>query len=419
MIKKISVIVITMFLASLFSFNVDASLVLDYKKELELNDYTQSNISNINKGSLTSDRITLNLPIRNKSDYSLSKIDLVSPHFTYSKEVRGIYINGWVVSNERKIDNLIKEVEESNLNSIVVDLKDVTGRITFSKNQNDISNLFGNGLKELIDKAHKKGIYVIGRLAVFKDPVFAKKNSKYALKYISAIDNETVINSNLWTSPYSKEVWKHNITIAEQAVKLGLDEIQFDYIRFPTLAVNSELIIRLEENRSRTDAIEGFLKFANERLGKYNILISADVFGLTTTAKGDLKIGQDITRLVDYVDYLSPMIYPSHYSAGFYGIDNPDSNPYDIIFESLEDAREKLGDKSYKLRPWLQDFSLRHIYTDKEVKEQIKAVKDNQISSWLLWNPRSVYTISAVKDESKKGMEERWNLQGSELFQKK
>lgn len=417
MLKKISVIVIILLLTTLVSsFNADAGLVLDYKHILDLQEYNQSNIDD---QSLISNRITLNLPIRKKEDYSLGKKDLRSPHFTYSKNVRGIYINGWVVGNERKIDNLIKEVEESNLNSIVVDLKDVTGRITFSRKQSNISQLFGNGLEELVNKAHKKGIYVIGRLAVFKDPTLAKQDSKYALKYISAIDNETIINSTLWTSPYSKEVWNHNIKIAEQAAKLGLDEIQFDYIRFPTLAVNSKLIIRLEEDKSKTDAIEGFLKFANDRLEKYNVLISADVFGLTTTVKGDLKIGQDITRLVNYVDYLSPMIYPSHYSSGFYGIDNPDSNPYDIIFESLEDARQKLGDKSYKLRPWLQDFSLRHIYTDKEVKEQIKAVNDNQISSWLLWNPRSVYTISAVKDERKKGMEERWNLQGSELFQQK
>ncbi|WP_245684710.1 putative glycoside hydrolase [Orenia metallireducens] len=416
MLKKIAVIVTTLFLALLFSFNVDAGFVLEYKSNLDLEDYSQINMD---QKSLISNRITLNFPVRDKGDYSLSKEELVSPHYTYSKDVRGIYINGWVVGNERKTDNLIKEVEESNLNSIVVDLKDVTGRIIFSKNQRDISQLFENGLKELIDKAHKKGIYVIGRLAVFKDPVLANKDSKYSLKYISASDNETIINSDVWVSPYSKEVWEYNIKISEQAVKLGLDEIQFDYIRFPTLAVNSKLIIKTEENKSRTDAIVGFLKFANERLKKYNVLISADVFGLTTTAKGDLKIGQDITRLVDYVDYLSPMIYPSHYSSGFYGIDNPDSNPYDIIFESLEDAREKLGDKSYKLRPWLQDFSLRHIYTDKEVKEQIKAVKDNQISSWLLWNPRSIYTISAVKDDSKKGMEERWNLQGSELFQKR
>ncbi|WP_018249542.1 putative glycoside hydrolase [Orenia marismortui] len=355
---------------------------------------------------------------RNKKIYKLDIQNLVSPHVSYSKNVKGIYINAWIATNEGKVNKLIEEIGESDLNAIVVDLKETTGRITFTKGKNEKKNLFENGLKVLIDKAHKKGIYVIGRLAVFKDSNLAKSNKNYALKYVLAEDGQTIINSDNWVDPFSEDIWKYNLDIAKKAAELGLDEIQFDYVRFPTLALNSKFIIRSKKNNSKVDAIVGFLKYAKKALKEYDVLTSADVFGLTTTVKGDLSIGQDITKLINYVDYLSPMIYPSHYNSGMYGVDNPDKNPYEIIFESLEDAKEKLGDDGHKLRPWLQDFSLRHRYTNKEVKEQIKAVKDNQLSGWLLWNPRSKYTISAVKS-LEKGMNKRWNIQGSELFRKK
>ncbi|TDX45292.1 putative glycoside hydrolase [Orenia marismortui] len=355
---------------------------------------------------------------RNKKIYKLDIQNLVSPHVSYSKNVKGIYINAWIATNEEKVNKLIEKIGESDLNAIVVDLKETTGRITFTKGKNEKKNLFENGLKVLIDKAHKKGIYVIGRLAVFKDSNLAKSNKNYALKYVLAEDGQTIINSDNWVDPFSEDIWKYNLDIAKKAAELGLDEIQFDYVRFPTLALNSKFIIRSKKNNSKVDAIVGFLKYAKKALKEYDVLTSADVFGLTTTVKGDLSIGQDITKLINYVDYLSPMIYPSHYNSGMYGVDNPDKNPYEIIFESLEDAKEKLGDDGYKLRPWLQDFSLRHRYTNKEVKEQIKAVKDNQLSGWLLWNPRSKYTISAVKS-LEKGMNKRWNIQGSELFRKR
>ncbi len=357
----------------------------------------------------------------NRVNYYLDNRTLVEPHIKYSRDIRGIYVNAWVASNSKKMNQLLDQIENSNLNAMVIDLKDAKGRITFSKDQNDMSTIFNDGLKKIIDKAHNKGIYVIGRFTVFKDPILVKSNpDNYALKYFLTADNKTIVNSDIWSSPYSFEVWQYNMAIAKKAVELGLDEIQFDYIRFPTMALNSSLKIRAENNKSKTDAITGFLKCANRELKPYNVLISADVFGLTTTVNGDLSIGQDITKLINYVDYISPMIYPSHYSQGFYGIDNPDSNPYKLIFLSLKDAKEKLGNNSYKLRPWLQDFTLGHKYKDKEVKDQIKAVYDNRVSGWILWNPRSVYTISAVENNIRgESKIKRWKLQGSELFQKK
>ena len=234
-------------------------------------------------------------------------------------------------------------------------------------------------------------------MAIFKDSNLANVEDDYALKYLLDDKSKTVtISSEKWTNPYLEKVWNYNLNIAEEMVELGLDEIQFDYIRFPTLSQKSRLIIKSDELSSKADAIIGFLKEAQKRLQDYNIVLSADLFGLTTTVKGDLGIGQDITRVAQYVDYISPMLYPSHYSQGIYGIENPARSPYQIIAKSLADAKEKLGPDANKIRPWLQDFSLSHSYNKEEIKAQIRAVEDQKLSSWLLWNPSSRYTIEAL-----------------------
>ncbi len=395
MIKKILIIlfiVIIISLASLVQSEDKVELKGDY-----FNSYSDNQDLNQN---LLKPSLTISTYSFNRRSFSLKSNRLILPHINYSKNIRGIYINGWSAGSEKKISRLLNEMEKSHLNAVVIDLKDVTGRITFTKGLSPVSSqLVIKNLKKLVDRCHKRGIYVIGRLAVFKDPVLAKSKSDYALKYVLSKDKEKIINSENWTSPYSKEVWKYNVEVAKKAAELGLDEIQFDYIRFPTLAKNSKLVIMERKNHSKSDTIVAFLKYAKEKLEDYQVLISADVFGLTTTVIGDLGIGQDISRMVKYVDYISPMIYPSHYSSGMYGIDNPDSNPYYIIASSLEDAKEKLGRHSYKLRPWLQDFSLHHRYEEDEVKAQIEAVEDKELSSWLLWNPQSTYTINAVMEE--------------------
>jgi hypothetical protein len=164
------------------------------------------------------------------------------------------------------------------------------------------------------------------------------------------------------------------------------------------------LLIKSNDKLSKSDAIVGFLKEAKKSLAEYDIGISADLFGLTTTIKGDLGIGQDIVRIAKHVDYISPMLYPSHYSKGMYGIINPAGSPYQVIARSLADAKEKLGPASNKIRPWLQDFSLYHSYTEKEIRAQIKAVQDKELSSWLLWNPRSIYTIEAFRNKEERSL---------------
>ncbi len=331
-----------------------------------------------------------------RRSYNLDGTDLVSPCINYSKSIQGIYINGWTASVAVKMEDLIEDITRSGLNAVVIDFKDAAGKNFFSKDRESSYPIKTEQLKELIDSCHKRGIYVISRIVLFKDPLLAQQRPEYALKYLLASDKEVEINSEKWVNPYNEEVWNYNLEIAKRAVQLGVDEIQFDYIRFPTLANNSKLIIKDKEGYSKTDAIVGFLRYANNLI-KDDTLISVDVYGLTTTVKGDLGIGQDIVKMAEHVDYISPMIYPSHYGKGIYGIKDPEKSPYQLITNSLEDAKEKLGFSSSKLRPWLQDFSLYYNYGEEEVNEQIKAVKDNKLSGWLLWNPKSKYTMEALK----------------------
>ncbi|MGM0501421.1 MAG: putative glycoside hydrolase [Bacillota bacterium] len=352
----------------------------------------------------------INLKLKNRVlagiDYNLEYQGLEYSQLKYFQDVRGIYINLWTLSHKRKREQIIKIINESDLNAIVVDVKDIKGRTPFvsSPLKETVYNLTKKDFKKLVSVWQKKGVYVIGRLAVFKDYTLATKNEKVALTYLTNIkDKLQIVRSKKWTNPYSQDVWNYNINIAEEMAEIGLDEIQFDYIRFPTLRKNSELIIKDNKDYSKSDAIIGFLKKARKNLEGYDVTLSADLFGLTTTAKGDLGIGQDIKRIANQVDYISPMLYPSHYGRGMYGIKNPAREPYQIIANSLADAKEKLGADVIKVRPWLQDFSLTHTYSKKEIKAQIKAVTDEKLTSWLLWNPSSVYTIEALISNDKEG----------------
>ena len=351
-------------------------------------------------------KLTIKNKYFKKEEYELKYDQLKSLQREYSQNVKGVYVNLWTLSHSDKRKKLIKVITESKLNAIVIDLKDIKGRTPFviSPLKKFHYNLDRNELKNLISKWQQKGIYVIGRIAVFKDEALALQNSQTALKYIMDTgQNWALVDSDKWTNPYSKLVWDYNIKIASEMAALGLDEIQFDYIRFPTLRKNSKLVIRSDEELSRAEAITGFLKEAVKKLKDYNVIVSADLFGLTTTAVDDLGIGQNIAEIAQHVDYISPMLYPSHYNKGIYGIENPAASPYQVIANSLTDAKEKLGSNSMKIRPWLQDFSLYHIYTKKEIKAQIKAVEDNNLSSWLLWNPKSQYTIEALVPDKREG----------------
>ena len=224
--------------------------------------------------------------------------------------------------------------------------------------------------------------------------------------------NKNKVTKGIWrdykgeafTSPYLKEVWDYNLRLAEDAARRGFDEVQFDYVRFPSDGTLKD--ISYPEGHDEDKAVSIISSFVDEAvrwLSPYNVKLSVDVFGLTTL-RDDVGIGQNFKQLIDRVDYISPMIYPSHYWKGSYGYKNPNSAPYEIIRLSLRDAIRKSVDQSQteavvkeKIRPWLQDFTFGYPpYGATEVRAQIKAANDLGIKEWLLWNPSVRYTKSAL-----------------------
>lgn len=340
--------------------------------------------------------LKVDLKIEREQEFNIDVTPLMLP----VNDVKGIYISGWAAGDKNKITELLNFVDNSILNAVVLDIKDERGDVSYNTDVKLATEIGSdkNKIKDinnLLIELHKRNIYVIGRVVVFKDPLLAVKKPDLALKLHSAKDNVTY-NSENWVDPAHREVRKYNIELAREAIELGFDEIQFDYIRYPALA-NKPIVAVLNDSRPKGQLINGFLQEASDELGEFNRPLSIDVFGLTTSVNNDMGIGQELVELAKIIDIISPMVYPSHYSDGVYGLDSPDREPYRTVYRSLKDGLEKIkGQNGVRIRPWLQDFTLNHSYNQEEILAQIRAVNDLGIDEWLFWNPRSNYTIEAL-----------------------
>ena len=294
-----------------------------------------------------------------------------------------------------RVNRLLAHVEGSGLNAMVIDLKDNSGTVPYPLPialLNEIGAVRPRiaDLPDLVQRLKAQDIYLIARIVVFQDPALARARPEWAIR-----DHQGQPwrdhNGMYWTNPYSRDVWEYHLELAEQAVKLGFDEIQFDYVRLPEHDLPGFTAgMPLEK---RVEAITNFLRYARQELEPLGVKLSADVFGLTTTVTDDMKIGQDYAAIAAVVDYISPMVYPSHYSPGNYGLPDPEARPYETVYNSMMKAREKTPDLPLERhRPWIQDFSLRHRYGAAEVEAQIRALADAGIRQFLLWNPNNRYT---------------------------
>ncbi|MEJ6949617.1 putative glycoside hydrolase [Natronospora cellulosivora (SeqCode)] len=332
-------------------------------------------------------------------EFNLEKDTLFIPEF----HVRGIYVTGWVAGTSR-MDNLIHLVDNSILNTMVIDIKDEHGDLSYISNI-PLANEIGadrrkvKDITALLSILNDKGIYTIARLVLFRDTLLATNRPDLALNMYNTETNE-IIRSTSWVNPFRRAVWDYNIQVAKDAINMGFDEIQFDYIRYPAQG-DRVLQSLLPHGRSKSSVINDFSNYALNELSDYDVPISIDVFGMTTTVNNDLGIGQNFNDLAEKFRIISPMIYPSHYGPGVYGIENPDLEPYNLINRSLRDALRKIesieDNDDIIIRPWLQDFSLNNRYTYKEVLEQIRAAENLGIKEWLLWNPSSNYQEAALK----------------------
>jgi hypothetical protein len=318
------------------------------------------------------------------------------PHLT-PKPVIGAYSTSWIAGTQR-IDKIAQFIKQSGSNSIVIDLKDDTGTISYPSSI-PLAKEIGAGsnrvphLRELVARLKQQNIYVIGRIVVFKDPLLAKKHQELAV-----LDKNGGLwrdyKGMIWVDPDSKKVWKYNVDIAKEAIDMGFSEIQFDYVRFLSDGLLRNCVYPYSTGELKEDVIRDFLLYAKKDINAMGVPLSADIFGLVLSIPDDLNIGQKLEKIASAVDYISPMVYPSHYPRGSFGYKDPDSYPYEIISKAMQDANRRLKGDSKKLRPWIQDFSLGHPYGKEQLRLQIKALQDNGIHDFLLWNPSNHYELS-------------------------
>jgi hypothetical protein len=332
----------------------------------------------------------------------------ITKTFPAQISVKGIYVSAYSLHSE-KFNQLLHLVDTTDLNAMVIDLKTDSGQVTYPsiiplvKEIGANSNLLIPDLKEKLKLLKSKQIYTIARVVVFKDPYLSNRKNEFAIMNKSGAvwrDGKGIA----WVDPYKEKVWDYNIHIAQEAAELGFDEVQFDYVRFPENGRKMDDEVHFEHNHgwSKSQVIEAFLKRAKSQIGS-KAIVSVDVFGLTTTSEQDMGIGQEWSMISKEVDVISPMLYPSHYSKGSYGIANPDFQPYTVINRAVTDAKKKneqlLQSKqsAARIRPWFQDFTATWVHPHKkydilDVKEQIKAAHEQGIDEFLLWNSHCTYS---------------------------
>ena len=355
------------------------------------------------------------------------KIKFVPSYVSTPSSVKGIYMTSWTASSPKYRDGLVKLVEETELNSVVIDIKDYSGKIVFPIEDNPTLKAYGSeevrvkDLEDFIEGLHKKGIYVIGRIAVFQDAYFVKHRPDLAVKNkLGEVWKDRKGIS--WVDAGSREYWDYIILLAKEARKIGFDEINFDYIRFPSDGNMQDISYPWSTTTPKSEVLKEFFQYLHsnliiqgESLDSQRLKISADLFGMATTATDDMGIGQVLENALPYFDYISPMVYPSHYPPTFQGFKEPEAHPYEVVHFALEEGIKKANKLDLvmasstpvventhygaKIRPWLQDFGLRQDYGSLEVRAQIKATNDNGLTSWLLWSASNKYTNSALQTE--------------------
>lgn len=325
-------------------------------------------------------------------------------------EVKGIYVTGYKAGGS--IDALIELTKRTEINTFVIDVKDDNGNMLFFSETAEkyVSSAnkhpYVDDPAAFVQKLKDNDIYVIARIVTFKSPRYSKQHPERSIVYKGS---NTLFRSRdgiSWASPYDRDLWDYNIGVALEAAHYGFDEIQFDYVRFPDTGSKKDKSLDFRNNlgENKTEAIQGFLKLAYKTLSAEEVYVAADVFGWTATAIGDVGIGQHWEAMTNVVDYMCPMVYPSHYGQGNFGLSVPDAFPYETIDRSMKDAiaRNNNVETPAHLRPWIQDFSAPwvkgHIaYGAREVGLQIQALKDNGINEYILWNPLNRYSENALK----------------------
>jgi hypothetical protein len=311
-------------------------------------------------------------------------------------EVRGVHVTAPLASDASKIDSYLAL---PGLNALQVDVKDENGEVGFLMPNGTLARQIGATkpyyrARRLAAKTHAAGVYLIGRVVTFEDPILSQARPDMAIRRRdgSVWTNDVGLG---WSNPYDKRVWDYNIEVAKAAVRAGFDEIQFDYVRFPSDGDVDNAVYRGKVNEDLGWTIARFVQYASKELRPLGVRVSVDVFGLSATH--DLGIGQVPRRLARFVDAIYPMVYPSHYNPGEYNLPDPSATPGTTVAASLQDFRLAMRGSKALLIPWLEDFSLGRTRTLEEVRAQIQAARDYRAKGFLLWNPSGVYTQEVLR----------------------
>src|SRR3989338_1503176 len=336
----------------------------------------------------------VSLLITNEWAAAISEMDLLSSHTLFTNElihlrqrekppkqtVKGIFLTAVSANSPTKLDAIIKLIDETELNAVVIDIKDFSGYILYNSkvplvNELKTERVSMKEVSSIIRKLHEHQIYTIARQTVFQDPILAAKKPEWAIKNKGGgvwRDH----NGLSWVDPTKQEVWEYNVAIAKEAIQLGFDEINFDYVRFPSDG-NLKAVAYSNGTKPRYEVMGDFYQYLGEALSEEPAWISLDFFGLVMDAKGtnDLGIGQRLVDAVDSVDYISPMMYPSHYGAGYAGQKNPAAAPGIVIETGMKKGASVFKDKRAELRPWLQAFNIGAVYNADRIRAQIDATE--------------------------------------------
>jgi len=327
-------------------------------------------------------------------------------HLPTPEPLKAIYMTACVASTPSWRESLKSLIDTTELNAIVIDIKDYTGSVTFEAG----ANCYVSSLKEFITALHQSGIYVIGRISVFQDPSYTSLFPELAVKSISTggvwKDHKGLSFIDVGAKPY----WGYIVEISEKSYALGFDELNYDYVRYPSDGNMQDVHYSwTPATTTKPEMLESFFAYLYDNLQTYklqDLKTSVDLFGMTTTVTSDMGIGQVLELALPYFDYVSPMVYPSHYPPSWNGFANPAEYPYDVIKLAMSEGKRReevlnisLGiatSTPSKLRPWLQDFNLGATYTPEMVRAQIQATYDSGLTSWMLWSAANKYTQEAL-----------------------
>jgi hypothetical protein len=325
--------------------------------------------------------------------------------------IKAAYLTFWGANSPLIRTRVLTLIDKTELNAVVIDIKGDRGWILY-KSEVPMAVAIGaqgptafKDMEAFLADLKGRGVYTIARIVTFKDNILA--NARRDLAIIDTRTGKPWMDREklAWVDPFREEVWSYNIALAKEAVRKGFDEVQFDYVRFPTDGkLGAAKYSRPVNKDTRLPTIAAFIARARKEIGPTGAFVAADVFGYTAFNENDTDIGQRIEEMAPHLDYLSPMVYPSGYHVGIPGYRNPVEHPYEVVHESVRLIRKRSGSSVVRVRPWLQDFRDyafgRKVFGVSEVRAQIKAADDAGATGWMIWNPRNDYTAPAFRPET-------------------